>query len=141
MNRIQVNAKFANVSSSNLAEFKKVAAHALEIAKSEPGVLQYDWFFDDPTRCAWCERLTRTQKPCSHTSRPWAKRSPHSAGWAADVSSKCSAILCPPRRRHSPTSALHLPLTLSRQMTPIRLVVDGGGMARDLAEPAWKTDP
>ena len=47
MNRIQVNAKFANVSSSNLAEFKKVAAHALEIAKREPGVLQYDWFFDD----------------------------------------------------------------------------------------------
>ena len=47
MNRIQVNAKFANVSSSNLAEFKKVAAHALEIAKKEPGVLQYDWFFDD----------------------------------------------------------------------------------------------
>ena len=47
MNRIQVSARFANVSSSNLAEFKKVAAHALEIAKGEPGVLQYDWFFDD----------------------------------------------------------------------------------------------
>ena len=47
MNRIQVNAKFADISSSNLAEFKKVATHALEIAKSEPGVLQYDWFFDD----------------------------------------------------------------------------------------------
>jgi quinol monooxygenase YgiN len=47
MNRIQVTATFANISSSNLAEFKKVAARALEIAKSEPGVLQYDWFFDD----------------------------------------------------------------------------------------------
>lgn len=47
MNRIQVNATFANVLSSNLAEFKKVAADALEIVKSEPGVLQYDWFFDD----------------------------------------------------------------------------------------------
>jgi quinol monooxygenase YgiN len=47
MNSIQVNAKFANVSSSNLAEFKKAAAHAMDIAKSEPGVLQYDWFFDD----------------------------------------------------------------------------------------------
>jgi quinol monooxygenase YgiN len=47
MNRIQVNATFANVSSSNLAEFKKVAADALEIVKGEPGVLQYDWFFDD----------------------------------------------------------------------------------------------
>jgi quinol monooxygenase YgiN len=47
MNRIQVNATFANVSRSNLAEFKRMAAHAMEIAKSEPGVLQYDWFFDD----------------------------------------------------------------------------------------------
>jgi quinol monooxygenase YgiN len=47
MNRIQVAARFPNVSGSNLAEFKKVAAHALEIAKSEPGVLQYEWFFDD----------------------------------------------------------------------------------------------
>lgn len=47
MNRIQVNATFANVSSSNLAEFKKVATHALEIARGEPGVLQYDWYFDD----------------------------------------------------------------------------------------------
>ena len=47
MNRIQVNAKFAHVTSSNLAEFKRVAAHALDIARNEPGVLQYDWFFDD----------------------------------------------------------------------------------------------
>jgi quinol monooxygenase YgiN len=46
MNTIQVIARFANVSSANLAEFKHVAADALEIAKSEPGVLQYDWFFD-----------------------------------------------------------------------------------------------
>ena len=47
MHRIQVNAKFANVSSSNLAEFKKAATQAVVIAKSEPGVLQYDWFFND----------------------------------------------------------------------------------------------
>ena len=47
MNRIQVNAKFANVSSANLADFKEVAARAMEIAKREPGVLQYDWYFDD----------------------------------------------------------------------------------------------
>jgi quinol monooxygenase YgiN len=47
MNRIQVNARFTHVTSSHLAEFMKVAAQAMEIAKSEPGVLQYDWFFDD----------------------------------------------------------------------------------------------
>jgi quinol monooxygenase YgiN len=47
MKQIQVTARFANVSSSNLAAFKKMAAQALEIAKGEPGVLQYDWYFDD----------------------------------------------------------------------------------------------
>ena len=47
MNGIQVNATFANISSSNLTEFKKLAADALEIAQGEPGVLQYDWFLDD----------------------------------------------------------------------------------------------
>jgi quinol monooxygenase YgiN len=47
MNRIHVHAKFPDVSSSNLEAFKEVAARALETAKSEPGVLQYDWFFDD----------------------------------------------------------------------------------------------
>jgi len=47
MNRIQVTAKFAYVASRNLAEFEDVAAHAVEIAKSEPRVLQYEWFFDD----------------------------------------------------------------------------------------------
>jgi quinol monooxygenase YgiN len=47
MNRIQVTATFANVSSANLAEFKKVATHALAIAEGESGVLQYEWFFDD----------------------------------------------------------------------------------------------
>ncbi len=47
MNQIQVTARFAHVSSSNLAEFTEVAAHALEIANREPGVLQYEWFLDD----------------------------------------------------------------------------------------------
>jgi quinol monooxygenase YgiN len=47
MTSIQVNAKFAHVSRSNLEAFKRVAADALETARSEPGVLQYDWFLDD----------------------------------------------------------------------------------------------
>ena len=67
MNRIQVNAKFANVSSSNLAEFKKVAAHALEIAKTEPGVLQYDWFFNqDETACVVRERYADSDAVLAH---------------------------------------------------------------------------
>jgi len=47
MSNIHVSAKFANISSSNLAEFKEVAADALEIAKRERGALRYDWYFDD----------------------------------------------------------------------------------------------
>ena len=47
MDRIQVSAKFANVSNANRAEFKRVAAVALDISRREPGVLQYDWFFND----------------------------------------------------------------------------------------------
>ena len=70
MNRIQVNAKFANISSSNLAEFKKVAAHALEIAKSEPGVLQYDWFFDDTqTVCVVRETYQDSEALLAHITR------------------------------------------------------------------------
>jgi quinol monooxygenase YgiN len=47
MNRLQVSATFAAIPTAHLAEFKKVAAEALAITKTEPGVLQYDGFFDD----------------------------------------------------------------------------------------------
>lgn len=47
MKTIQVKAKFTNITGANLAEFKEVAAEALEIAKGEQGVLQYDWFLND----------------------------------------------------------------------------------------------
>jgi quinol monooxygenase YgiN len=67
MNRIQVNARFTNISSSNLAAFKKAAADALEIAKSEPGVLQYDWFFDDTqTVCVVRETYQDSQALLAH---------------------------------------------------------------------------
>lgn len=47
MKTIQVNARFANVSNANRDKFKALAAVALDISRSEPGVLQYDWFFND----------------------------------------------------------------------------------------------
>jgi quinol monooxygenase YgiN len=45
--RVQVTARFANVSDGNREAFRRVAADALAISRREPGVLRYDWFFDD----------------------------------------------------------------------------------------------
>jgi quinol monooxygenase YgiN len=47
MKAIQVSARFSRIARSRLPEFKRLAAEALQIAKSEPRVLQYEWFFDD----------------------------------------------------------------------------------------------
>ena len=47
MNAIQVNARFNRIARDRLPEFKLLAAEALRIARSEPRVLQYEWFFDD----------------------------------------------------------------------------------------------
>ena len=67
MNRIQVSAKFASVPTANLAEFKKVAAEALAITKSEQGVLQYDWFFDDKnTVCVVLETYQDSEALLAH---------------------------------------------------------------------------
>ena len=52
MNQIRATARFPSIPPDNLAEFKRVAARALEIAKGEAGTLQYAWFFnDDDTVC------------------------------------------------------------------------------------------
>ena len=69
MNNIQVVAKFVNVSSASLADFKEVAAEALEIAQREPGVLQYDWFFDDrETVCVVLETYQDAEALHAHIS-------------------------------------------------------------------------
>ena len=52
MDRIQVTVTFPKISKDNLDKFKVLAGEALKIAADEPGVLQYDWFFNaDETRC------------------------------------------------------------------------------------------
>jgi quinol monooxygenase YgiN len=69
MHNIQVSAKFPHVSSANLADFKKVALEALEIAQREPGVLQYDWFFDDDdTVCVVLETYQDAEALREHIS-------------------------------------------------------------------------
>ena len=47
MNGIQVNARFSRVARSRLPEFKRLAGEAFQIARSEPRVLQYQWFLND----------------------------------------------------------------------------------------------
>ena len=67
MNSIRVNAKFVDIPAANLAEFKKVAAEALAITRSEQGVLQYDWFFDDTeTVCVVLETYKDSEALLAH---------------------------------------------------------------------------
>jgi len=52
MDAIQASARFPNIQSTDLAEFKQLAAEALDTTRGEAGTLQYDWFFsDDDAQC------------------------------------------------------------------------------------------
>lgn len=67
MDRLQLTARFPNIPSGNLLEFKKLAAQALEITKGEAGTLQYDWFFnDDETVCVVRETYADSDAVLTH---------------------------------------------------------------------------
>jgi quinol monooxygenase YgiN len=67
MDQIQINARFPNITSGNLAEFKTVAAQANEITKGEAATLQYDWFFnDDETVCVVRETYENSDAVLAH---------------------------------------------------------------------------
>lgn len=67
MEQLQVTATFPSIHADNLASFKKMANEALEIAKTEPGTLQYDWFFnDDETRCVLRETYADSDAVMAH---------------------------------------------------------------------------
>ena len=52
MKQLQVTATFPRIPRDNLSEFKRLAGEALKITAEEPGVLQYDWFFnEDESKC------------------------------------------------------------------------------------------
>ena len=52
MEAIQASAKFPAIAPGNVSEFKQLATELLEVARGEPGTLEYDWFFsDDGTQC------------------------------------------------------------------------------------------
>ena len=67
MERIQVTATFPNIPAHDLAEFKRLAAEVLKVAADEPGVVQYDWFFNaDETRCVVRETYKNSEAVLIH---------------------------------------------------------------------------
>jgi quinol monooxygenase YgiN len=64
---IQLTATLPNIAPGDLAEFKALAARALELTKGEATTLQYDWFFsEDETRCVVRERYESSDAILSH---------------------------------------------------------------------------
>jgi quinol monooxygenase YgiN len=51
MDQLQVTATFPKIASENLAQFKELAAHALEVTQGESGNSQYDWYFNHDESC------------------------------------------------------------------------------------------
>src|SRR5580765_6562062 len=65
--QLQVTGTFPNISPADLAEFKQLAAKALELAKGEATTLQYDWFFsDDETKCVVRETYASSDAVLAH---------------------------------------------------------------------------
>lgn len=67
MEQIQLTATLPKIAPGDLAEFKRLAAQALELTKGEAGALQYDWFFSsDETRCVVRERYENSDAILAH---------------------------------------------------------------------------
>jgi hypothetical protein len=67
MESLQVSATFPAIAPEHAAEFKQLAAEALELVQSEPGTLQYDWFFSpDGTRCVVRETYANSDAVLEH---------------------------------------------------------------------------
>lgn len=67
MEQIQLTATLPNIAPDNLAEFKRVAAEALELTKQEATTLQYDWFFsDDESKCVVRETYANSDAILAH---------------------------------------------------------------------------
>ncbi len=67
MESLQVTAIFPAIAPENAGEFRQLAADALEIVRSEPGTLQYDWFFSaDGTRCVVRETYASSDAVLGH---------------------------------------------------------------------------
>ena len=67
MEQLQVTATFPRIPRENLDEFKRLAGDALKITADDPGVPQYDWFFnDDESTCVVRERYADSDAVLTH---------------------------------------------------------------------------
>ncbi len=67
MEQIQLTATLPSIAPDNLAQFKELAARALELTKGEAATLQYDWFFsEDDTTCVVRETYANSDAILAH---------------------------------------------------------------------------
>lgn len=67
MERLQLTVTFLDIAPDNLDEFKQMGGDALKIAAEEPGLLQYDWFFNaGETTCVVRETFENSDAVLAH---------------------------------------------------------------------------
>lgn len=67
MDKIQLTATFPAIDPADLSAFKELAAESIELVRSEPGTLQYDWFFsEDERRCVVRETYADSEAVLAH---------------------------------------------------------------------------
>ena len=65
--QLQVTATFPRIPSDNLSEFKRMAGEALKATADDPGVPQYDWFFNqDESKCVVRETYADSDAVLTH---------------------------------------------------------------------------
>lgn len=67
MKQLQVTGTFPRISSDNLSEFKRMDCEALKVTSDDPGVTQYDWFFnEDESKCVVRETYADSDAVLTH---------------------------------------------------------------------------
>lgn len=67
MESIQATAIFPAIAPDGAAEFKQLAGDLLELVATEPGTIQYDWFFSqDGRRCVVRETYASSDAVLEH---------------------------------------------------------------------------
>ena len=69
MTQIEFNSTFRHIPPGNLAEFKALAAQAMDVARDEPGTLLYSWYLnEDETACVVREVYADSDAVLTHVA-------------------------------------------------------------------------